>query len=350
MRRSSTARARRCAGAALGLACLAGPARPAETGPGPDLAAGEFRWRIGEPLVAPAARPGDPCYSVKDPSIVRQAGRWHLFCTIRSRDRTHQIEYLSFADWAEAGAAERHVLALHGGYFCAPQVFFYTPHKKWYLICQASDDAWEPPYGAAYATADRIDNPGAWSGLRPLGARPADGKSGLDFWVICDERKAHLFFTTLDGRMWREETRREDFPAGWSEPTLAIEGDIFEAGHVYRLARVERYLALVEAQGGHGWRYYKAYIADRLEGEWRPLADTRDKAFASMANARPAAEGAAWTDCVSHGELLRTGCDERLEVDPAGLRFLFQGVSDAARAGKGYGEIPWRLGLLEPER
>jgi len=30
------------------------------------------------------------------------------------------------------------------------------------------------------------------------------------------------------------------------------------------------------------------------------------------------------------------------------LRFVFQGVTDARRAGKGYGAIPWRLGLLEP--
>ena len=33
----------------------------------------------------------------------------------------------------------------------------------------------------------------------------------------------------------------------------------------------------------------------------------------------------------------------------ARLRFLFQGVSDRERQGKVYGEIPWRLGLLEPE-
>ena len=25
----------------------------------------------------------------------------------------------------------------------------------------------------------------------------------LDFWVICDEQKAHLFYTSLDGRLWR---------------------------------------------------------------------------------------------------------------------------------------------------
>ena len=55
-----------------------------------------------------------------------------------------------------------------------------------------------------------------------------------------------------------------------------------------------------------------------------------------------------WTDAISHGELLRTGTDEHLEVDPTNLRFLFQGVADEDRRGKQYGEIPWKLGLLEP--
>jgi hypothetical protein len=173
------------------------------------------------------------------------------------------------------------------------------------------------------------------------------GKSGLDFWIICDDVKAHLFFTTLDGRMWREETPLGDFPVGWSEPTLAIRGDIFEASHTYRLKGLGKYLTLVEAQGGYGWRYYKAYLADELDGRWTSLAATKDNAFASMSNVRPVGE--RWTDCISHGELLRAGYDHRLEVDAASLRFLFQGVRDKDRTGRPYGQIPWRLGILELE-
>jgi len=41
---------------------------------------------------------------------------------------------------------------------------------------------------------------------------------------------------------------------------------------------------------------------------------------------------------------------ETRAVDPAHLQFLFQGVLDKDRQGKGYGEIPWRLGLLEPTK
>jgi hypothetical protein len=107
------------------------------------------------------------------------------------------------------------------------------------------------------------------------------------------------------------------------------------------------YLTLVEARGGQGWRYFKAYTADSLDSEWRPLAADKDKAFASMSNVRQTAEH--WTDSISHGELIRWGCDERLEVALKYLRFLFQGVNDLERVGKNYGEIPWRLGMLELE-
>jgi len=310
------------------------------------LESGRLAWVASPPLVSPAESPGDPCYSVKDPSVVYHGGKWHLFCTIRGKVRTHQIEYLSFPDWDHVGQAERRVLTMHPGYFCAPQVLYFEPQERWYLICQASDKAWTPEYGAAFATTEDVSDPTSWSALAPMGLKPADGKAGLDFWVICDERKACAFFTTLDGRMWREETSLADFPHGWSEPSLAIQGDIFEAGHVYRLQGRDRYLALVEAQGGHGWRYFKAYTAGRLDGEWSPLADTRDRAFASMANVTPA--DPPWTDCISHGELLRAGYDQRLGVDPTDLRFVFQGVLDSDRAGKDYGAIPWRLGLLTP--
>ena len=125
-----------------------------------------------------------------------------------------------------------------------------------------------------------------------------------------------------------------------------LTGDIFEASHTYRLKGLDKYVTLVEAQNGHGWRYYKAYVADRLDGAWRPLAAGRDDAFASMQNVTPRAD--RWTDVISHGELLRSGYDERLEADPANLRMVFQGVLDKDRQGKAYGQIPGDSGSLRP--
>ena len=313
---------------------------------------GKFQWKSSAPLVAPADRPDDPCFSVKDPTVVHHGGRYHVFVTIRSEKKTHQIEYLTFADWKDAAQAERHILKVQSGYFCAPQVFYFTPHKKWYLICQASDPAWaeemggEYGYGAAFSTTDDISKPDSWSPLKPLGAKRVSDNAGLDFWIICDAKKAHLFFTTLDGRMWREETLLDQFPKGWSEPKLAIQDDIFEASHTYKIKGSEKYLTVVEAQGGPAWRYYKAYIADMLDGEWRPLATTHEKNFAGKNNVTFPA-GNAWADSISHVELIRSGFDEHLEIDPNNLKLLYQGVLDKDTSGIPYGQIPWRLGLLE---
>lgn len=307
------------------------------------------RWQTAAPVLLPRNVDGQPFHAVKDPSIVRYNGKWHLFCTVRGAKRSHAIVYLAFADWKDADKAKRHVLPMQDGYFCAPQVFYYRPHRKWYLICQAADDGWSPRYQPAFATSDNIADPKSWSKLKPLfGRKPKGIKAWLDFWVLCDDAKAYLFFTSLDGKMWRSATKRADFPHGWSDPVVALKGDVFEAAHTYRLKGRKQYLTLIEAQHGHGWRYYKAYTAEALDGAWKPLAATRDHAFASMQNVKQT--GGRWTDSISHGELLRAGYDERLEVDPAKLRFLFQGVLDRDRRGKKYGEIPWRLGILEPSK
>lgn len=312
--------------------------------------ANDFTWTYGPAVLEARAVDGVEFISVKDPSIVWYGDKWHLFCTARGPQRSHAIVYLNFGDVREADKAERHILSCHPGYFCAPQVFYFTPQQRWYLICQAADEAWgEPPYRPAFSTTTDVSDPNSWAQLRPLfEAKPDNVKAWLDFWVICDDAKAHLFFTSLDGKMWRAETSLAAFPKGWSTPVLALEGDVFEASHTYKLKGRNQYLTLIEAQNGHGWRYYKAYVADRLDGEWQPLAADRDNAFASMQNAKPAGE--RWTDVVSHGELLRSGHDEKLEVDPANLRLLFQGVLDKDRQGKSYGEIPWRLGLLTPAK
>ena len=315
-----------------------------------DFGSGEFTWKVGELVLAPKSRDGYEWYSVKDPSAVFHEGRWHLFCTLRGKPRSHTVEYLTFTDWQDANQAERHILPMHPGYFCAPQVFYFSPQKKWYLIFQASDESWEPKYQPAFSTNEHVTAWKSWSKPKPLfGYKPKNLKGWLDFWIICDAQKAHLFFTSLDGRMWRAETKLHDFPHGWSQPIVVLQGDVFEASHTYKLKGRDTYLTLIEAQHGYGWRYYKAYLADRLDGEWKELAATRAKTFASMKNVTQTSSE-RWTDSISHGELLRWGYDEKLEVDPGNLQFLFQGVTDKAKAGKTYGEIPWRLGILESQK
>ncbi|MEM9884051.1 MAG: non-reducing end alpha-L-arabinofuranosidase family hydrolase, partial [Planctomycetota bacterium] len=145
--------------------------------------------------------------------------------------------------------------------------------------------------------------------------------------------------------IWRSRTEIDDFPHGWSPPTLAYCGDVFEANHVYKLADRSGYLNLVEAQRPDDRRYYKALHAERLDGEWTEVRPAHGGHYAEPDHVQQLA--GRWTDSVSHGELLRVGHDERLEAR-AEAPLLFQGVRHADRNGKPYGEIPWGIGLLTP--
>jgi hypothetical protein len=278
---------------------------------------------------------------MKDPTIVRHGGNWHLFCTIRSQIRSHQIEYMSFPDWSGANEAERHVLTLTDGYFCAPQIFYYAPHKLWYLLYQTHTGERLQP---SVSTTSDISDPTSWSRPIHLYDDPPNVKMWIDFWIICDHDNAHLFYTSLNGRMWRAQTTRADFPKGWSQPRLVLQAEVFEASHTYRL-KDGGYLTLVEAEE-EGRRRYCAYESDSLEGSWSPVADDLASPFAGVANV--AFEGQPWAHNISHGELLRTGVDEYLEIDENDMRFLYQGATDEQRRDIPYGAIPWRLGLLTP--
>jgi len=309
------------------------------------LADGRFAWKTSGPLidVGLGKDAADPHVAIKDPTIVFHNGRWHLFATVRLKSGKVDIEYLNFADWSQAGQAPRHLLALHDQYYCAPQVFYFKPHQKWYLVYQLADKTRTPPFGPCFSTTTNLADWKSWTKPQPMITQAPEKPKWLDFWVIDDGEKAHLFYTSLDGAMWRRETKQSDFPFGWSEQQLAIRADIFEASHTYKLKGHNQYLTLVEAQGD-GRRYYKAYLAGRLEGPWQGLADTLARPFAARANVQQETE---WTANISHGELIRTGVDERMEVDLATMRFVFQGASDREYGGQGYGGIPWRLGILE---
>jgi len=324
---------------------LAGGSPAAEDGLRAPLA-----WRLSRPLLSPVQPTEGEHISVKDPTVVFHEGKWHVFMTVRGRPRSHLIQYVAFEKWEEADASPRHTLSIEPGYFCAPQVFYFRPHGKWYLIYQTGRKDRRPGLQPTWATTATLDDPASWKrGGGLWGDRNLEGvPRAIDFWIICDRERAYLFFTSLDGRMWRMSTPLDEFPHGFRDaaPTLALKADIFEAGHTYRLLGREAYLTVIEAQGPGGRRYYKAYLADRLDGAWRPVADTWERPFAGATNVRQA--DPPWADNISHGELLRAGIDETLTVDPAHLRFLIQGVTQRRKAGKKYGDIPWRLGILTP--
>ena len=335
--------------AVLMLAPLLAAARPT-TAP---VLSGQQAWTSTPPLAGPVDRGGDHFYAIKDPSVVRDGGKWHLFCTVRGRDRHLQMEYLTFDDFNAVDKGERHLLPIFDAYYCAPEVFHFSPQDKWYMIYQyqpgGRDGNKRVP---GFSTNQKVGDWKNWTKPQPL--YPPDspttkkfGGSWIDFWVICDAKKAHLFFTRDNGELWRADTKLADFPIGWGEPVRVMKADIFEASCTYAVKGTGKFLTIIECVGPDGRRYFKSYGADKLDGEWTPLAASWAHPFAGTENVRQPA--GHWTDSISHGELIRAGTDETLEVDPADVRFLYQGVSAADMAGKPYGEIPWRLAILRPE-
>ncbi len=339
----------------LGVALLVGttliPERAA-TGDGGSSAANPVfeaprAWEYSAPWIAPEKREVNPSQAQKDPTVVFCGGRWHVFMTVKLTGRS-AIEYCSFTKWEDANASRRMILPVSDSdYYCAPQVFYFRPHQLWYLVYQMGvpgvDKMW-----VAYSTTADIADPTTWTRAKPIldgGKNDPRVVGGLDYWIICDEERAYLFLTNLDGRMWRLWTRREDFPGGFGHCELALQARVFEASHTYRLKGMNQYLTVIEENGR---RYYKAYVADRLDGKWTPVADTAEHPFAGWNNIRPAAGVEPWTDNVSHGELVRDGWDETLTVDPANLRFVFQGMLERHKSGRGYGQFPWRIGMLTP--
>jgi hypothetical protein len=304
-------------------------------------------WEYSAPLIAPEAREQEPSHAQKDPTVVFHEGKWHVFMTAKLQGRS-VIVYCCFEKWEDANSSQRTILPISdSAYYCAPQVFYFTPHRKWYLIYQVGVPGAKMMW-VAYSTTDTLADPKSWTPAQPIldgGENDPRAVGGLDYWIICDDERAYLFLTSLDGKMWRLWTSLREFPFGFGNCELALQGEIFEASHTYKLKGSDQYLTIIEENGR---RYYKAYLADRLDGPWKPLADTAQRPFAGWNNIRPAAGVEPWTDNVSHGELLRDGIDEKLVVDPDNLRFLFQGMWDKDKSGKGYGRFSWRIGLLTP--
>jgi len=306
-------------------------------------------WEYTAPLISPEKRKENPSHAQKDPTVVFHDGRWHVFMSVKLQGMT-PIEYCSFDKWENADKSKSTILRITDSkYYCAPQVFYFTPHKKWYLVYQMGVPGAKKMW-VAYSTTTDIAKPNSWTKAQPiLDGGPDDKRTvgGLDYWIICDDKRAYFFFTSLNGKMWRMWTRLSDFPKGFDHCKLALQARIFEASHTYKLKGMKGYLTIIEENGR---RYYKAYVADRLDGKWTPLADTAQKPFAGWTNIRPAKGVKAWTDNVSHGELIRDGIDQTLTVDPNNLRFVFQGMLEKDKRGKGYGAFSWRIGILTPSR
>ena len=334
----------------------------------PGLLGKPIKWKSTGILVAPQNDATHFLYSVKDPTIFYYNNKWEIYATAymvsgpaaaalqnpstnepspgrrRGGGGAFNMIHTSFADWKDAPNAKLHYMDAKpgfGGYRCAPEVFYFSPQKKWYYTFQT-----QPP---VYCTSDTPDDPMSWTAAQPFFERgtPMPGLP-IDFHFIGDGQYMYMFFTGDDGNIYRSRTAYADFPKGFSAPVIAVHGTrdtVFEAGFTYKIKGVDKYLTCVEAIGAT--RYYRAYVSDKLDGEWYPVEgfDTFEKPFAGINNMTFEDGAAPWSDQVSHGEMIREVNDERQVLDPNNLMFLYQGISKADDHGD-YGRLAYRLGLI----
>jgi hypothetical protein len=328
---------------------MSGPAQVAAADPPPLPTT--FTWESSGPLIGPRADADHPVVSIKDPTVVRYKNKWHVYATTANTSGNWSLVYVGFDRWSEAAAAPQYHMdrnpAIGSGYRAAPQLFYFAPRRTWYLVYQTGLPS--------FSTARDPGRPQTWSAPRnfqetmPAIVRDNIGNGfWLDYWVICDKVDCYLFSSDDNGHLYRARTTVEDFPNGFHDTVIVMQDsnrfDLFEGAAVYRIKGTNTYLLLVEAIGTDGRRYYRSWTADGIDGEWTPLADTEANPFARSNNVTFAAGVPAWTQDISHGEVIRAGIDQTMTIRGCNLRFLYQGMDPAA--GGEYSQLPWRLGLL----
>ncbi|MBP1650351.1 MAG: arabinofuranosidase [Bacteroidetes bacterium] len=266
--------------------------------------------------------------AVKDPSIVYSGGKYHLFYTGRDKGTggLWRMGYAAATSIAGLKTASRtYMSALNAGsYFCAPQVFWFPAKGKWFLIYQSGQ-------GASFSTSTDVGNPGSWTPVSSMGFT-----DGIDFWCISDGTYMYCFYSAQDGSrtIKRRRTTVANFPYNWEAPTVAATST-FEAVHVYKSKADAKYYMIVEDIN----RYQELWTASSLGGTWTQVAEK----WAARDNLRFLSE--VWTDQVSHVEVIRSGTDDKLEIDNIDrCQLLIQGVPNGSYGD--YGNIPYDLGVI----
>ncbi|MER5755388.1 non-reducing end alpha-L-arabinofuranosidase family hydrolase [Streptomyces sp. NPDC002088] len=305
-----------------------------------------YSWVSTGVLAGPQSNSSHSLASIKDYSVIRYNGKYHVYATTASTSGGWNLEYFSFDKWANASSATQYYLdssAIGTGYRAAPQVFYFAPQNLWYMVYQTG-----PP---TYSTTTDPTNPTSWSTPKTfISSEPSvvtqnKGNGGwIDFWTTCDSANCYLFFSDDNGHLYRAQTTLANFPNGFGSTTIVMSDSqysLFEASNVYKVSGTNQYLLLVEAIGANG-RYFRSWTSTSLTGTWTPLASTESAPFAGKANV--SFNGTAWTNDISHGEMIRSGNDQTLTIDPCHLQYVYQGRDPSSNGD--YSQLPYRMGLL----
>lgn len=332
------------------------------------------KWTVSNPLFLPGKTGEFDDVAVKDPTIVFYNGKYHMFYTSKASKKAEflskgksAVGYVAAETLEGLQSAERFNLdEIYKTVIVAPQVFYFEPQKKWYLIAHTLVEG-RPDIMPIFMTNDNIENVNGWSQPEELKTKKSHNGFWIDFWVICDDKKAHLFYTDHEGGLFRMECPLENFPHGFAsareETVLAIRGEnekdrwrLHEASHTYYVKKEKKYLTLLEAIYPHPtrknyWdsrsRFMFAVVADKLEGPWYRVEASENEFAGDPANLFNADGSPSKYDQVSHFELIRSGYDQKLEIEDFNLDLLIQGF-DAKNIGTDYdyNDLPWELALI----
>lgn len=298
----------------------------------------EATWTVSAPILQPGPTGTFDEVAVKDPSVVFAEGQWHLFYTARSKQE-YTIGYAAAKTLEGLAAAERHPLKqIRGGgsvYAAAPQVFFFAPQELWYMIFQSRDTNYQP----MFSTTTTIGLPESWSIPEPL-VKKNESAKWIDFWVLCDEERAYLYYTRNHRDVYSMDTAIADFPEGFGTPRNVF-STVHEAVHVYKVKDKEEYHMICEYQE-KDMRHFGLAVAPHPAGPWTMA----NEEYATGQQLRFSESTPCWTVEVSHGEALRSGCDQRLEYDAEHTQLLIQGLPEGKHKGP-YEMLPWSLGVIE---
>ena len=261
-------------------------------------------------------------------------------------------------------------MTLHEGYFCAPQVFYFEPHKLWYLVGHVKVTG-GTDLAPVYSTNPDIENVYGWSAPELIRTGKTRDEFWIDFWVICDDRNAHFFYSNQKGAVLRMQCPIETFPAGLAEAAeeeaFVISGQdekgywrMFEAQHVYRVKKTNTYFMLAECayRRGEGKnpypldsrnRFLIGLEADRLEGPWRRIEREENEYWAQASSLRREDGSRCRYTQVSHPEIIRAGYNQRLEIeDLNAVQMIFQSF-DASDTPPDYhyDRLPWELAIMK---